>query len=198
MRHESTEAPESPSELAVLREQNRQLRAELERLQARLKDFELHPDAAGTNAEAYVVGLVRGVFARDGRCDVIARNGRLLEVKFSRAHYPKRARKTRTTGTCLWAWSKVLGSRQYDHLILVGNANTPYGSAYRLEPSEQFVLFDIPYSEVRGLVTKQGKHLRIILNANPASARGVARVLFDKYRVSAGDLEKRYGRSASE
>jgi hypothetical protein len=173
------------------------LRERVKELEARVAFFELHADAVGIIAEAYVVGLVGGAVARDGKSDVIARNGSRLEIKYSSLRLPKRAKKIRAIGTCLWGWSKLLGLRRYNQLILIGDAETPYRSAY-LCPNERYILFDVPYFAVKELVTRNGQHVQIGLNANPASARGVASVLFKKYQVTASELKERYGRSASE
>lgn len=146
-------------------------------------------------AESFVASLANGLLStHNASFDIDIDQGKLyLEVKFSRLNVA--ARKIGAP-TKRWAWAKPLGEsghKQFDHLILIGITDSRYTHRY-LDPSNKFVIFDVPYAEILPLTiqTNAGRYRSIQLTTNPDSAKSTASPLFVKYQITSKELEKRY------
>jgi hypothetical protein len=170
------------------------LEAENVQLKQRLQFLEYAPTlAVGMQGEQLVARAVGGVTTPfTAAADVIARNDELLEVKFSTLNTAVRGRKNATTR---WTWPRPLGykgSKMFDRLILVGQADTRYAAAYA--DNEPYVFFDVPFCEAQALTILGGTHRNIQITTNPRTAKTPAAIrLFSKFMLSFAELNSRYG-----
>lgn len=144
---------------------------------------------AGFSGEQIISKLVNGIptaYAAPHDITTI-RGGKRLEVKYSTLNIAVKGSKTKR-----WSWGKVLGMsgrKTYDRLILVGEADPDVD--YEWFSDGPYIFFDIPYKRVEGLMRAGGL---IQISTNPKTARTPeARLLFDKYILSAHALQNRYG-----
>ena len=97
-------------------------------------------------------------------------------------------------GTSVWGG----GKKVFDSLILIGEIDSEHASKYR-EPDSPFVIFAIPYSDLRNseeLTVKSGRNDNrgVVLSTNPESVRASgAKRLFQQYQVTRQELRGRYG-----
>lgn len=174
--------------LTALEEENARLRREVEFLRG-------HPTIArGLKGESLIAGLASARFARKGSGHDLEQSGSglLFEVKYSSLLRVAGDRPVRR-----WAWTKFFGERstkQYDRLLLVGEADSRYMEHYA-DPSSPYVLFDLPYAaavELAG-VAKPGRAGGIHLASNPVTARSPrASEMFCEFQVTTAEIRRRY------
>jgi hypothetical protein len=182
---------ENPKLLARLRKleaENIYLREEVEFLRS-------NPTLAkGLKGESLIAKLVSAQYARKGAGHDLEShaNQLLFEVKYSSLltvvkNYPIKR----------WVWTKLFGesgSKNYDHLLLVGDADPRFTASYN-DPASPYVIFDLPYDvavEIAGGV-RAGRAGRIQLTTNPASVRSPRALdLFRNYQISVSELQHRY------
>lgn len=175
-------------DIAALEIENRKLRETIASLSERLSFLETHRTlAAGLRGETLISDLVNGkitAYATPHDIEVTA-TGQVIEVKLAKLNKP-----VRTSTTHRWAWSKVFGEsgrKKYDHLLLVGEADLKYREQYR-DQGSPYVLFLVPYADVKALSVKTGRNESIILTTNPRKAKSVAAPLFSRFQVSREEL----------
>lgn len=180
-------------EIALLRLNNDRLRAENGSLRRKVAFYESHPwvveGIKGENVIAKLVcGNITGYTCSHDIETVYAQTK--IEVKLANLNVAVIG-----CGTKRWAWIRPFGetgTKKYDNLILLGETDVRFRHKYK-DPDSPFVIFDIPYHEVRPLTSKSMGRVQIILTTNPdtvSSARGKA--LYQKYQVSRKELEERY------
>lgn len=117
-----------------------------------------------------------------------------LEVKKSSLGSPNKDERGRP-----WIWSSIRGrggNKEYDRLILLGEADERYRKDYK-DSTSPYIIFDIPFQEVDNLIVSGGTSRDMIrLGSNPGARRrkkiARARVLFDKYQLSFDEFKERY------
>jgi hypothetical protein len=140
--------------------------------------------------ESLVAAWVRGKFTEDGdEFDVLARNGQCIEVKYSALNAQGGTRRS--------SWRKIYGEqgrKKYDRLILIGDWDERYSRLYG-DTQSPFVIFDVPFREVRPLTIDGGKWKLVQRTSDPRTAKSRASRLFSDYLVSEAEVEARYGTS---
>ncbi|MEO0413823.1 MAG: hypothetical protein AAF226_02595 [Verrucomicrobiota bacterium] len=171
------------------------LEDEVQSLKKRLYFLEYNATiAAGMQGEQLVAAAVDGVMTcfTAGADVSIARNGMLLEVKFSNLNV---AVKNRENPTKRWTWPRPLGSsgkKIFDRLILVGQADERHVEHYA--DSEPYVFFDVPFDEVHSLSRMSGTHRNIQITTNPRKAKtDVAVRLYNEFMLPYTELCEKYG-----
>jgi hypothetical protein len=173
--------------LERLRAENLALRAQIEHLEAQLRFLSQHRTlAAGIRGEEIIAKLVAGQLTPHTAGHDVDSNSGKIEVKYANLSAVGPTTKR-------WQWQKIFGqagSKDYDHLLLVGQADERFTSAYR-DPRSPYVLFLVPYAEIYPL-TVSGSPRGIIVNSNPNSARGAAAILFSKYQRLVEEIEQTF------
>ncbi len=156
-----------------------------------LKDRLLEPeDSAGSAAERFVAGLVRGErsLGKTMEYDVRSLSKKRLEIKFSKLGIPNKGSHTRR-----WTWGRPLGNagaKRYDRLILLGQVDPQFMDQYA-DPTPEYVIFDVPFLSVKTIMRKDPI---IQFTTSPSARTGsTAEKMFARYEISAKDLRKRYG-----
>ncbi|QNN64635.1 hypothetical protein H9L12_10120 [Sphingomonas rhizophila] len=182
-------------DIQSLRAENQELRDRVRSLEEQVRFLGQHRTlAAGITGEQLVANLVGGHLTSHGAPHDIEVRGELVEVKFA-----KLSRPNRSAPTLRWQWQKIYGERggkAYDHLLLVGETDPRFSSFY-LDPDSPFVFFLVPFAEARRLCIK-GNPLGMTLNSNPVSARGSSVELFEKWQVTASEIERRFRLAGAE
>ena len=127
--------------------------------------------------------------AKHADSDVIAENGTRLEVKFAQLNSPYAGATTKR-----WSWQKILGemgNKKYDRLILIGKKDPRYADQYGDEQCP-WVIFDVPYSDLKSVTISSGRWRLIQLTTNPRTAASKGSLLYRSYKVTAGEVEARY------
>ena len=124
--------------------------------------------------------------------DLVADDGRRLEVKFARlTQEPNKPTVER------WKWVHLLGTsgkKQYDRLLLVGESNQKFSDSYR-EPTSEYVIFDLSRKDVRKLrLPREGS---LTINSDPARSSPRHDRLFTQFEVTISELRERYCPSAT-
>lgn len=182
------ENEEARTRIQMLEVENARLRREVEFLRG-------NPTIAkGLKGESLVAKLVSARRSRQGSGhDLESPASELLfEVKYSSLLSTIAGRPIRR-----WVWTKLfgeLGRKQYNRLLLVGDADPRFASSY-LDPTCPYVLFDLPYEaavEIAGGV-KPGRSGAIHLTTNPLTVKSKrAQILFRDYQLSVLELKRRY------
>jgi hypothetical protein len=156
-----------------------QLIAEIEWLRSKVS-----PCVVG---ESLVATWVRGKHTDEGsESDIVARNDIRIEVKYAILNAQGKTKR--------WSWMKIYGEqgrKKYDRLVLIGDRDERYSSLYSDEGS-RWVIFDVPFCDVRPLTIDGGKWKLIQLTTNPETASSRASKLFSRYIVSESEIERRY------
>jgi hypothetical protein len=180
--------------LDELERENAELRKAVLLLQQRLAFFTNHKTiAAGISGETLISRLADGVVTSYAESyDVVDASGRRIEVKYSGLNTP-----TKQSPTKRWAWAKIFGeggAKEFDYLILVGERDERWAEHYK-DPTNPFVLFSIPFSEVSQLTMGMsgGRHRAIQLTSNPLKARSAAAAMFKRYQVTSAELSAMFG-----
>lgn len=151
-------------------------------------------EATAMTGEEFVVKLIGGVQTGHNDSSDILLNGIRIEVKTSDLSSPNGG------ATKRWSWAQVFGDggkKVFDSLILIGEIDIEHRSKYR-EPDSPFVIFEIPFSDLRGseeLTVKSGRNNNrsIVLSTNPNSVRASgSKRLFHEYQVTRDELRGRY------
>ena len=177
--------------LRELEAENTRLRDENAVLRSKVTFFdEVTWLASGLRGENVIAELLGGEVTRhNARHDLTLRgkNNITMEIKLSNHSRLGKNRPTRT-----WAWARLLGAdggKQYDRLILLGDADPRYQTLYA-DPTSPYVLFDIPFADVPSLVDKFGL---VHLTTNPQTVRtSTAERLYNRYQVTLQHLRKQY------
>lgn len=176
------------TELNRMRRENRELRDRL----GFLKD---HPTLVrGVRGETIVAKMVDGSRnTKNAPHDLTLKSSPLrLEVKYSELNVAIRGR-----GTKRWVWTKPLGEsgrKRFDRLILIGPTDPRFSSYYR-DSRAPFVLFDVPFSQVKSLSVpvQRGRYTAIYLTTNPCTVRSTsAHRMWRVFHISASELQRRY------
>lgn len=175
--------------------ENARLRLRILQLENKLNFLVTHSTLArGISGEQLVSRAIDGVLTvHTASADVITTEGFRIEVKNAKltnagAHQSSPYRR--------WMWQKVFGetnSKQYDFLLLVGEANTIHSIHYR-DTVSPYVMFCIPFDRVPDFVTA-GTRLAvgIQLSSNPLTARGRAKSLFSEFQITMVEFQTRFG-----
>lgn len=143
--------------------------------------------SAGIKGERLIARIVGGELTPHTTGHDIETGSANIEVK-----YAKLSRPVRTAPTLRWQWQKIFGQtggKNYSHLVLIGEADSRYRSGYR-DPLSPYVFFLIPFEEALPLCVK-GNPLGINVVSNP-HAQGRTKILFEKYQVTANEIEERF------
>lgn len=159
-------------------------------LRERVDFLEGHPTMhAGIKGETIISIEINGkLTSYAAPYDVVTKNGRKIEVKFSNLSTPVKGAKTRR-----WTWSSTLGvtgRKVYDRLILVGvrDIDVDYGDAGK----DPYIFFDVPFEKVPDVMRGRGF---IQMSSNPSTARSSnCLILYENYLVTLDLLEWRYGK----
>lgn len=168
-----------------LRKENEKLRQELHLCReecARLRA--LRPHNKGQKGEHYVAELIGGALTtHNARHDVVvAKSGKLLEVKWSALRYAVPGKPTKQ-----WAWRDLLGEdgkKKYDRLILIG----PMDERYRRPVDGPYVIFDIPFEVVESLPNP--RYLAVGSNAIGGWSK-VSKIVY-QYLTTEQDMKRNY------
>ena len=167
--------------------ENAALRERVAYLEAQLRFLSQHERlAAGIRGEEIIARIVAGELTGHTTGHDIDAAGVKIEVKYANLSPVGPTTKR-------WQWQKIFGqtgAKEYDFLLLVGQADRRFTASYR-DPSSPYVLFLLPYGEVMPLTVK-GNPRGIIVNSNPLSARGIAAELFRRYQTTIEGLEARF------
>lgn len=182
------------NELVFLQSENAALRAENERLKNQLHFLTTHKTiAAGIGGERIVSEVTNGILtAYAASFDITAANGATIEVKKAA---PSKSEAGRPSAR--WQWGKVLGesgSKRFDFLLLVGEADERFQHLYR-DPLSPFIAFCVPFSEVLSISTQGQQKTRIArVSTNPEGVRtSSGRRLYDEFQVTMPELADRFG-----
>lgn len=171
------------------------LEAENARLRNEIEFLRGNPTIAkGLKGETLIAKLITARLSKRGAShDLESSKGEILfEVKYSSLLSTIPGRPIRR-----WVWTKLfgeLGRKQYDRLLLVGDADPRFASSY-MDPTSSYVLFDLPYNAVVDITggVKQGRSGSIQLTSNPLTVKASrAKSLFRDYQVSLAELKRRY------
>lgn len=186
-----------------MKAENRRLRAWIAELEQQVK--ELRPKAilydrykrklVGDFGEDLVARwfLAERIFGNKDH-DLVTSAGSKLEVKYSRL-----ALSDERSPRCRWKWTGLLGNggeKDYDRLLLVGEINH-LNAEYRLlyaDPEADYILFDLPGSEVRRFWPRG--HLNLSANPRCRVPCLVRDHLFQDRQVTVAKLRAKYGPSA--
>jgi hypothetical protein len=191
---------ERDDELYRLRAENRDLKERVRALEEQLVYLRTHGTLArGLSGEQLVSSSIGGTLTvHTASFDVATRDGKSIEVKSGKL---TNAGAGDQSSFRRWTWQKVFGEtnqKQYDYLLLVGEANSVHRHCYR-DPSSPFVLFCIPYDRVSEFTTAGTRGaLGIQLNSNPLKARGRAKLLFDEFQVTLHEFKSQFGALAQD
>lgn len=179
------------NELDRLRNENAALREENSTLMERISFLEEHPSLVeGLRGEQLIHRITGGMLtSRTDSHDLKADTGDIIEIKMARLNRAAKGEKTKR-----WAWAGVFGetgSKEYDFLILVGHVDERFQQKYK-DPSSPYILFLVPYDEVRPLTAKSGEREYIFLTTNPDKVHSRAKKLFIDYQVSIDELHKKF------
>jgi hypothetical protein len=183
------------SQLLELKKTIAELSAENDFLRKKVAFFEQHPNVvAGIRGESLVSNLVSGIVTElNAPHDIDTKNGLRIEVKYSKLNL---ANRKMTDTTKRWSWKNIFGSggrKNYDRLILIGEADQRYSDKY-LQPNSPYIIFDIGFDDVMKLTSLTEHQQRLIqLSTNPTSVRSRAKSLYSDYQVTSDDLSKKYG-----
>jgi len=179
-------------EIDALKERNGLLMQEVEVLKAKIEFLERHEVLRrGLSGERYVNDLVGGAFTQycDGG-DIVTESGLVLEIKYSSLHIPNPK-----CPTCKrWTWGRPLGesgNKKYDRLILVGENDARYDCGCSDSP---YVVFDVPYTEVRGFCSDSGGVVRfrkIHVTTNRMKCRSRTLNIWN-YVTSGSEIQRKY------
>jgi hypothetical protein len=179
-----------------IRARLQRLEVENERLQKEVDFLRGNPMIAkGMRGETLVANWVSSQRSRRGAGHDIKsiRTGLRFEVKYSSLLDVIAGRPLKR-----WAWTKLfgeLGRKEYEHLLLVGDAD-PRFAAHYADPESPYVLFDVPYDlaiKFTGGV-KLGRSGAIQLTTNPLTVKSSrALALFHDCQTSVSELRRRYG-----
>jgi len=141
--------------------------------------------------EHYIAKLIGGSLTQGTTYhDIILPDGRRVEVKFSHLNKPHDH-----TGSHRWQWRNLLGingGKKYHQLILVGVVDSQHRRFYD-DSRSPYVIFDIPFRCVKGLMNREGKMIQI--STNPESvASETAQKLFEDFQVTRCELKASYQR----
>jgi len=179
-------------EIALLKEENANLRFNLERLEREVQVGE------SLRAESVIARLAGGrLSSNNADHDVyLSRQKMQLEVKFSRINV---ADKRHKNPTARWAWHKIFGSsgqKKFDRLILIGERDDRYAAFYATS-GHPLVVFDIPYAEASSFTIKTSTLMHemrsIQLVTNPNSTASAASQIFTLYQTTLENIETTYG-----
>jgi len=168
--------PRDEEETLKLKGRIRELEEENEELK---KKFDR---ARGVPAEVLVAQMTGGKRTEryKDKHDVTTKKGNRIEVKLSKVHAYK------SSSTKRWTWDRVLGPKEYDFLVLVGEKD-PRWDGY--PPDLVYVFFLVPRSEVND-INSAGDC--VALNTNFATARAdKAKILIERYLVRSQDEFKK-------
>lgn len=185
----------SGSENEKLRRRVAELEQENATLRAKVTFFDRTPWMHdGMRIEQIVAELVGGTTTPvNERFDVLTRGGVRIEVKYSNLNLVDRQRARATR----WTWAHILGfdgGKSFDHLILVGDADTRYRASYR-DPESPFVFFDVPFCSLQEVVRSTSQMVQI--TTNPDSVRAAEAIaLFERFQVTPDELTIKYGAQA--
>lgn len=175
-------------ELTELSAENAKLRAEV----SYLRD---NPSLArGLRGETLMAKLLGAQLAAPGAGHDMeaAASGLRFEIKYSGLQDNKTGYATRR-----WTWSKLFGesgSKKYDRVLLVGDADRQFAKQYR-DHSSPYIIFDLTYEEAIELVggMKPGRSGKIGLTTNPKALKAHLRKrLFKEFQVTDDELKVRY------
>lgn len=182
--------------------ENRQLRDSVASLSAEIVTLKQKIDfltghatlLAGIKGETLISGILKGkMTALTASEDVILKDGKLVEVKYSRLNNPHRAATTKR-----WSWSRLFGNggqKRYDYVVLVGEKDERWSDQYR-DPLSPFVIFSVPFESVLDLTvsTDAGRFRAIQLTTNPTKARNSnASALFRDFERTRKELARELG-----
>ena len=130
-----------PEDFAALKAENEALRRQVADLERQVLFLTTHSTlAAGMAGETIISKIISGKMTPYAEAfDVATVGGLRLEVKYARLNrHSKESLNTRR-----WPWGKVFGesgNKNYDFLILVGEADERYREKYK-SPESQYVIF---------------------------------------------------------
>lgn len=179
----------SADEWERLSAENASLRERIKLLEEQVNFLGQHRTlAAGITGERLIALMTGGTLTpHTSKHDIDAGLAK-VEVKFS-----KLSRPVATAPTLRWQWQKIFGqtgTKDYTHLLLVGESDPRFRQAYR-DPSSPYVFFLVPFDQVAPLCVT-GNPKGIVLNTNPASARGSSQKLFTHFQVTAQEIDEHY------
>jgi hypothetical protein len=162
--------PRNDDEVQKLRERIRELEEKNEELKTKLDR------ARGVPAEVLVAQMTGGERTEyKDRYDVRTQNGNRIEVKLSKVHT------YRTTKTKRWTWDSLLGSKEYDFLVLAGEKDSRCSQLY--PPKLVYLFFLIPQSAVSE-INSRGDCVSLTTDFSAIRAGNVkARILIERYLV---------------
>jgi hypothetical protein len=187
---------EAHIKLQALEKENTHLKSVIADLERKLGVLTSHPTlAAGIAGESIVAKIVNGVVtAYAGAFDVTAASGAKIEVKYSKLNIKYKER-----DDTRWAWGKIFGeggSKVFDYLLLVGDADKRHARHYR-DSDSSFVMFCLPFAEVAKFTMSMnsGRYRAIQLTSSPTQTTRSSRAksLFDEFQVTAPELKARFG-----
>jgi hypothetical protein len=178
-------------EISALKEELRQLKAELSALRERYDFLCLHPTLAlGMRGERLTARLVGGSATDHQEAyDVVTQQGVKFEVKSAKLAVP-----AASYSTLRWSWGRIYGmngNKNYDYLLLIGDTDQRFAKLYE-HGSDPFIFFLVPFTEVDELTVKTGSTRSIYLVTNPEGPSKGSRRLFASYQVSIVEIEKRF------
>jgi len=181
----------SPIIDASLQLRIRELEAENLRLRERIDFLEGVPSLrAGMHGELLIAELLQGrITTHTAPHDVVLSEGLTIEVKFARLNTPN----LRFPNSQRWSWAHPLGQKGgkiYHRLLLIAEADPRYRDLYR-DPMCPYVLFDVPFSEVKYLNSPQDL---IQMTTDPNRTGSGRRMrLFNEFQTTLAELKNAYG-----
>src|SRR2546423_13713289 len=178
----------------TLEAENEALRERVVELERKVQFLETHSLLAqGIRGEVLISDVVNGKITTYAAAhDVKTVSGTRLEVKRAGLSSP-----VKRTSTKRWQWAKIFGEsgkKEFDFLILVGDADSRYQNLYR-DPGSPYVIFCVPRTELFALTAPgQRKEYRaILLGSNPLVKKPESRILFEQYQTTVAKLSDRFG-----
>jgi hypothetical protein len=183
-------------EIYLLKKENASLKRKVVELEQKVAFHENHPTLAqGIKGESLIAKLIGGDFtSHNASHDLLILDKNIaIEVKLSRLNTA--VRKVTST-TMRWTWANVLGivkEKEYDYLILIGEADSRY-KKYYMDKESPYVFFLIPREEVHSITisTNSGRARTVQLLSNPMKAKSSASKLFSEYQVTIKQLENKF------
>ncbi|HEY6071561.1 MAG TPA: hypothetical protein VIU85_09325 [Chthoniobacterales bacterium] len=173
-----------------LETENLLLRADNKRLRNKLGAAAWRID--GRKGEEFVVELIGGTLTKGSAShDLVSAKGTTFEIKTANLNEAVSGEITNR-----WVWPHILGanqSKRFDRLLLLGPSDFRYRGHYS-DPESPFVIFDVPYEEVRPLLGRSGLiHISTAPpNVRRARTSRTRELLFSRYQTTRKELKKRY------